>query len=120
MASLIKRAWYQDSIAAFGRMGAEDVVNKLSGRSSFDVTLEQKQAWGRTVELLQPALAGMQGRIYFEFEIPRMGSRADVVLFMQGRLLVLEFKAGPQVFPRGQPRTAGGADAGRDRGAAGW
>lgn len=98
MPSLIKRAWFEDSIAAFGRCRPEDVVNRLSGRSSFDVTLEQKRAWHGSVELLQPALAGMQGRVYFEFEIPRMGSRADVVLFMQGRLLVLEFKVGAKTF----------------------
>ncbi len=96
--TLIERAWFQTPIEALGQLSAADIVDKLSGRSEFDLSLEQKRAWHRQAELLQPALAGMRGKIYFEFEIPRMGRRADAVLSMQGRLLVLEFKDGAKSF----------------------
>lgn len=93
-----KRAWYSASIDDFRAADIDDVVNQLSGSGTFDVNLDQKEAWRSQCELLQPALEGKSGQLYFEFEIPRMGNRADVVLFMQGRVLVLEFKAGSKMF----------------------
>lgn len=96
--TLIERAWFKAPIDDFGRYSVDEIVDRLSGRSDFDLTIDQKRAWRRQVELLQPALAGLEGRLYFEFEIPRMGRRADVVLFIQGRLLVIEFKEGAKSF----------------------
>jgi hypothetical protein len=40
------------------------------------------------------------GHILFEFAIPRMGKRADVVLVSGGTILVLEFKVGATTFDR--------------------
>jgi hypothetical protein len=40
------------------------------------------------------------GNIFFEFVIPRMGKRADVVLVIDGVILVLEFKVGAKTFDR--------------------
>ncbi|MCE2832726.1 MAG: DUF2075 domain-containing protein [Oxalobacteraceae bacterium] len=40
----------------------------------------------------------LKGWIYFEFSIPRMGKRADVVLLIGGIVFVIEFKVGSHSF----------------------
>ena len=39
-----------------------------------------------------------KGSVYFEYNIPRMGSRADVVLLIDGVVLVLEYKTSKRKF----------------------
>ena len=51
-------------------------------------------AWEKQIECLQRALAGMEGRILFEFVVPRIGSRIDVVLLLEQAVVVVEFKVG--------------------------
>lgn len=51
-------------------------------------------AWRRQVEILKPQLNGLHGHVFFEFAIPRMGMRADVVLIVSEVVFVLEFKVG--------------------------
>ena len=64
----------------------------LSGRT-YCVVRQQAITWGKEVEMLQPVVAGLEeGRIYFEYDIPRMAKRADVVILADGILFVLEFK----------------------------
>ena len=55
-------------------------------------------AWALEIKLLQEVLQGLKGNIYFEFSIPRMGSRIDVVLVIESVVFVLEFKAGASKF----------------------
>ena len=43
-------------------------------------------------------LGALDGWIAFEFAIPRMGKRADVVLVAAGIVFVVEFKVGSQHF----------------------
>ncbi|MCK7516270.1 MAG: hypothetical protein MZV64_00340 [Ignavibacteriales bacterium] len=40
----------------------------------------------------------MKGSIYFEYSIPRMGKRIDVVLLIGSAIFVLEFKVGEKEF----------------------
>jgi hypothetical protein len=49
--------------------------------------------------ILQKFLSKLQGSIYFEYSIPRMGKRIDVVLIIGPVIFVLEFKIGEKVFP---------------------
>lgn len=58
----------------------------------------QKFAWEREVSILKKALSGYHGKIYFEFDIPRMGKRIDVVLLIKSVIFVLEFKVGESDF----------------------
>ena len=39
------------------------------------------------------------GSIFFEYSIPRMGKRIDVVLIIKNVIFVLEFKVGEKEFP---------------------
>lgn len=55
----------------------------------------QNDAWLEEIALLKDILVQYIGRghIYFEYTIPRMGRRIDVVLLLDGVVLLLEFKA---------------------------
>ena len=55
----------------------------------------QNDAWREEISLLKDILTPYIGRghIYFEYTIPRMGRRIDVVLLLDGVVLILEFKA---------------------------
>ncbi len=57
-------------------------------------------AWQRQTEVLRQALEPFrgQGRILFEFSIPRLGKRIDVVAIIQHVIFVIEFKVGENKF----------------------
>jgi hypothetical protein len=50
--------------------------------------------------MLQTTLINVPGTIYFEFSIPRMGKRADVILISGSVVFVIEFKVGSDTFDR--------------------
>lgn len=60
----------------------------------------QRNAWCTQIELLKNGLAGIDGHIYFEFSIPRMGRRVDNILIIGDKIIVLEFKIGSESFHR--------------------
>ena len=71
------------------------VISDLStsGRT-YCVVREQARTWHEEVAMLRTVLGGLEngGRVYFEYDIPRVAKRADVVLLINGILFVLEYK----------------------------
>ena len=55
-------------------------------------------AWNEEIRTLKEVLANYQGRIFFEYSIPRMGRRIDVVLIIKNVIFVVEFKVGEKDF----------------------
>ena len=47
---------------------------------------------------LSKNLARGRGNVFFEYAIPRMGKRVDVILLLNGIVFVLEFKVGEASF----------------------
>ena len=49
------------------------------------ISLEQTQrdAWLEEIDILKKVLSRFDGSIYFEYSIPRMGKRIDVVLLIR-------------------------------------
>ena len=88
------RAWYAASIDAFRAASAEEILGTLAGSSGFDIALAQRDAWRAEIDFLRERLGGLTGSILFEFSIPRMGRRIDVVLLLAGVVFVVEFKIG--------------------------
>ena len=76
----------------------ESIVGTLSMRSAFSVEEPQIYAWRTEINGLRQSLRDWDtdGSIYFEFPIPRIGSRADVILILKHVLFVLEYKVGEQ------------------------
>lgn len=97
----MQAAYYQARIAEFAAADPAAVLGILTHHHGFALEHQQRGAWETQINLLQSALTGgTEGHIMFEFAIPRMGKRADVVLLIDGVVLVLEFKVGSKTFDR--------------------
>ena len=94
----MNRAYYSDSIAKFLSRSPEEIIGILNCSSQFSVLQTQQQAWQFQINLLRPILGSYDRKIYFEFAIPRMGRRIDVLLLIGPAIFVLEFKVGEQEF----------------------
>ena len=96
----MKREFYSDSIGGFLASSVDEIVGKLTQGSDFPVELSQRNAWIEEIEVLQSALKPYEGGIHFEYSIPRMGERIDVLLVIGSVIFVLEFKTGAREFTR--------------------
>lgn len=94
------RAWYSASIAEFLQSSADTIFGHLAKNSDFDITPTQRNAWIEQIEFLQAKLQKLTGRLFLEFNIPRMGRRIDVVLLIGPIVFVVEFKVGEEQFDR--------------------
>ena len=94
----MKRAYYLETIADFIQADSHTIQGHLSTNSEGTVEQDQIHAWDTQIKLLQHILPEFKGKIYFEFSIPRMGRRIDVVLVIDAVVFVLEFKAGTDSF----------------------
>src|ERR1700720_1939539 len=74
------RFWYGATIAEFLASQTDAVVGQLARNCEFALIPTQRDAWLAQIEFLRSQLIGLSGSIFFEFNIPRMGRRIDVVL----------------------------------------
>lgn len=95
----MKRSYYCDTIENFNLTRSEEIIGKMATASRFADVLNQKNAWLEEINILQNGLTKFDGSIYFEYSIPRMGQRIDVVLIIGPVIFVLEFKIGEKDFP---------------------
>jgi hypothetical protein len=94
-----RRAYYDAPVTEFLRHSADSIVGAITSQHAQDLVHQQTNAWRAQIPLLQRELASLaDGHIFFEFVIPRMGSRADVVLVVDGLVFVVEFKIGDATF----------------------
>lgn len=96
------RYYYSDSISAFLKRSVEEIVGKLTLASQHDVNDETSRSWVEEIETLKTSLSAYtdKGSVYFEYNIPRMGRRADVIVVINGIIFVLEYKTSEQKFHR--------------------
>jgi DUF2075 family protein len=94
----MKRSYYFDSIANFCKSTPEEIIGKLAINNEFSLEQSQRDAWHEEIIILHETLVSFQGSIYFEYSIPRMGQRIDVVLLIGPAIFVLEFKIGENEF----------------------
>lgn len=94
----MNRAYYSNSISQFLEEDGESIYGKLAISSEFTVEQGQKSAWMVQIDQLKRVLNGINGSIYFEFSIPRMGKRVDVVLLIGQAVFVVEYKVGDSQF----------------------
>ena len=94
-------AYYEASIQNFLTADQDAILGALSKHHGFALEHQQKLAWQSQIQILRDVLSStLAGWIYFEFSIPRMGKRADVVLLTGGVIFVIEFKVGSQHIDR--------------------
>lgn len=98
--SRLARAYYAARIGEFRSVNDDTVLAALAKGSSFAIELAQHNAWESQIGVMHAALVDVadDGLIAFEFAVPRMGKRIDVLLVMGAAVFVLEFKVGEQKF----------------------
>lgn len=96
MASL--RYYYSNTISDFLNQESEEIVGKLTLASPHKVDNETKGSWLDEISVMKSILPQYSGRgsVFFEYSIPRMGRRVDIVLLIDGLVFVLEFKTGTE------------------------
>lgn len=92
------RAYYSDTIQNFLSISNDEILGKLARNSEFADEITQKGAWIEEIKLLKKLLPGYGGKIYFEYSVPRMGKRIDVLLIIKSVIFILEFKVGEKEF----------------------
>ena len=98
---MTKRCFYQSNIATFLTEDTNTIFGQMSRSDEMDTSSTQKFAWEQEITLMKEALASHsteQGWILFEYTIPRLGKRIDVVVLLRERVFVIEFKAGEDNF----------------------
>ncbi len=94
----MKREYYSDSISNFLISSTEEILGRLALNNDFTLIQTQRSAWIAEIEILRETLTSYVGSIYFEYSIPRMGRRIDIVLLIGPVIFVLEFKVGERQF----------------------
>jgi hypothetical protein len=94
----MKRDYYSDSIINFLNTAPDEILGKLVRNSDFSVEQTQRDAWLQEIAILKNTLSNISGTIYFEYSIPRMGKRIDVLLLIGSVIFILEFKIGEREF----------------------
>lgn len=96
--TLMKRSFYSNTISNFLQTTYEYILGILTSNNEFSLEQTQKFAWETEIKILKEVLNNYEGKIFFEYSIPRMGRRIDVVLIIKNVIFVLEFKVGEKEF----------------------
>jgi hypothetical protein len=96
----LARSWYGAQIRDFLDSNANEILGSLSRHAGDGHFADQRDAWLAQIELLHTQLKGLGGWVFFEFNIPRMGRRVDVILVLNSVVFVLEFKVGETGYNR--------------------
>ncbi len=87
------RSYYSQNLEDFFTDNTDFILGKLTKNHHFDLEEQQRNAWIKQIDILKNELYGFNsGQILFEYSIPRMGKRVDVILIYHGFVFVIEFK----------------------------
>lgn len=91
------RCLYDNNFIDLIREDETSILGKLCDRYHGDAKTTTRDAWKGEIAVMQDTLSRLSdkdGRIVFEYDIPRLGKRIDVVLLYKGIVFCLEFKVG--------------------------
>ncbi|MEO6104286.1 MAG: DUF2075 domain-containing protein [Pseudoxanthomonas sp.] len=97
------RRWlYGAEFRQFLKAGPDHILGELVRHAGADIELNQTNAWQEQIRLLKtlqlPAHLADTAKLYFEYTIPRLGRRVDVILIAGHVLFVIEYKVGERHF----------------------
>ena len=91
------RCLYNNSFAGFMSEKDISILGTLIDNYHGEAKTTTIEAWKGEIAVMQNVLTQLSdkgGRIIFEYDIPRLGKRIDVVLLYKGIIFCLEFKVG--------------------------
>ena len=93
----MSRCLYNSSFEEFISVKASAVFGELCEKYHGEALTTTREAWIEEISILKDVLSqysDKEGKIIFEYDIPRLGKRIDVVLLLEGIIFCLEFKVG--------------------------
>ena len=98
---MINRYFYRSSLSDFVIDSVDEIFGKMSRADEMDTASTQKYAWEQEIQIMKQVLqvyVNENAEIIFEYTIPRLGKRIDVVVLLRERVFVIEFKVGETEF----------------------
>ena len=96
----MRRAYYSATLEKFQSDQDDLILGELTRNHQFALEDLQRNAWISQILILKKSLKELPGcYVAFEYAIPRMGKRIDIVLLYQGIVFALEFKVGEKNYP---------------------
>ena len=94
------RSYYSATIADFLRQSDREILGIIHANDiSAETTIQQSNTWESEITILKDQLRALSdGRIIFEYTIPRMGKRVDTVVLYRNIVFLLEFKVGDKEY----------------------
>lgn len=94
------RTYFSSSIHAFLNASPDAVLGEIARNCGFTIEPTQRNAWIRQIDILQRQLHPWpeRGQLFFEFVVPRMGRRIDVLAIIRNAVFLIEFKVGESHF----------------------
>ena len=97
----MRDCYYHASVPGFLKASDNAILGEMARAHHHDLGAQEKNAWLTQIVILKDQFAAdPRGHLFFEFSIPRMGKRADVLFLRDGILFVVEFKVGAKNFDR--------------------
>lgn len=93
----MSRCLYNSSFKTFINTDPDSILGVLCDNYHGAALTTTRDAWKGEISILKSVLQEhihRDGRIVFEYDIPRLGKRIDVVLLLEGIIFCLEFKVG--------------------------
>lgn len=91
------RCLFDCDFNSFVSYNSEYILGVLCNNYHGDTLTTTREAWIKEIEIMQKVISNINevnGRIIFEYDIPRLGKRIDAVLLLKGIIFCLEFKVG--------------------------
>ena len=91
------RCLYNNSFSGFLNEAGMTILGKLVEHYHGEARTTTIEAWKGEISIMQNTLSRYRdsnGQVIFEYEIPRLGKRIDVVLLFKGIVFCIEFKVG--------------------------
>ncbi|MBR4891526.1 MAG: DUF2075 domain-containing protein [Clostridia bacterium] len=91
------RCLYSNNIKNFLNTDNNSIFGELCDNYHGDALTTTREAWKSEITIVKNILSNYidrDGEIIFEYDIPRLGKRIDVVLLLNGIVFCLEFKVG--------------------------
>ena len=90
------RCLYSSDFATFLYTNSASIYRILDDNYHGEALTTIRDAWKAEIEIMKNVVSSLDkdGQIIFEYDIPRLGKRIDVVLLYRGIVFCLEFKVG--------------------------
>ena len=90
------RCLYENSFQGFLSETEMSILGTLVDHYHGEARTTTLEAWRNEISIMRQVVSAVSedGRIIFEYDIPRLGKRVDVILLLKGIIFCIEFKVG--------------------------